>query len=155
MDYPSSRTILCSSFGYRGTKRLVSVNICSVEGNSASIFVSKVPPGILVLNKGKWMRIIFRRNKTAVLGTRKAQLPLSEGKHQLPNSCGKILFPTIFYHLNFQYRIRTDQIRLAHTNIPLKGHKTIWESRKLHSKPLSYYFSLGAPVVMGLVVRLV
>ena len=30
----------------RGTKRLVSVNICSVEGNSAGIFVSKVPPGI-------------------------------------------------------------------------------------------------------------
>ena len=34
---------------FRGTKRLVSVNICSVEGNSADTFVSKVPPGIFVI----------------------------------------------------------------------------------------------------------
>ena len=33
----------------RGTKRLVSVNICSVEGNSANIFASKVSPGIFVI----------------------------------------------------------------------------------------------------------
>ena len=33
----------------RGTKRLVSVNICSVEGSSASVFVSKVSPGIFVI----------------------------------------------------------------------------------------------------------
>ena len=33
----------------RGTKRLVSVNICSVEGNSADIFVSKVSPGIFAI----------------------------------------------------------------------------------------------------------
>ena len=33
----------------RGTKRLVSVNICSVEGNLADIFVSKVLPGIFVM----------------------------------------------------------------------------------------------------------
>ena len=33
----------------RGTKRLVSVNISSVEGNSAGIFVNKVSPGILVI----------------------------------------------------------------------------------------------------------
>ena len=33
----------------RGTKRLVSVNICSVEGNSADIFVSKVSAGIFVI----------------------------------------------------------------------------------------------------------
>ena len=33
----------------RGTKRLVSVNICSVEGNWADIFGSKVPPGIFVI----------------------------------------------------------------------------------------------------------
>ena len=33
----------------RGTKRLVSENICSVEGNSAAIFVSKVSPGIFVM----------------------------------------------------------------------------------------------------------
>ena len=38
-----------SSTFVRGTKRLVSVNICSVEGNSADIFVSKVPPGIFAI----------------------------------------------------------------------------------------------------------
>ena len=46
----------------RGTKRRVSVNICSVEGNSADIFVSKVSPGILVV-KEKGMPIIFGRMK--------------------------------------------------------------------------------------------
>ena len=35
----------------RGTKRLVSVNICSVEGNSAGIFVSKVSPGIFLVRE--------------------------------------------------------------------------------------------------------
>ena len=35
----------------RGTKRLVSVNICSVEGNSADIFVSKVSPGLFVVKE--------------------------------------------------------------------------------------------------------
>ena len=30
----------------RGTKRLVSVHICSVEGNPAGIFVRKVSAGI-------------------------------------------------------------------------------------------------------------
>ena len=37
--------------GIRGTKRLVSVNICSAEGNSAGIFVSKVSPGIFVVKE--------------------------------------------------------------------------------------------------------
>ena len=46
----------------RGTKRLVSVNICSVEGNSADIFDSKVSPGIFVM-KEKLMPIIFGRIK--------------------------------------------------------------------------------------------
>ena len=35
----------------RGTKRLVSVNICSVEGNSADIFVSQVSPLIFVIKE--------------------------------------------------------------------------------------------------------
>ena len=34
-----------------GTKRLVSVNICSVEGNSAANFVRKVSPGIFVIKE--------------------------------------------------------------------------------------------------------
>ena len=67
----------------------------------------------------------FRRDKTAVLGAIKAQPPFSEGKYQLLNSWNKIPFPTIFYHLNFSYRIRTDQTLLARTNIFIKGHKTI------------------------------
>ena len=50
----------------------------------------------------------------------------------------------------FSYHIRTDQIVFARTNIPLKDHKTIWESRKLHSKAFCYFFSLGAPVFYGL-----
>ena len=36
---------------YRGTKRLDSVNVCSVEGNSADIFVTEVSPGILVVKR--------------------------------------------------------------------------------------------------------
>ena len=47
---------------FRGTKRLVSVNICSVGGNSAGIFVSKVSSRIFVI-KEKWMPIIFGRIK--------------------------------------------------------------------------------------------
>ena len=43
---------------FRGTKRLVSVNICSVEGNSAGIFVSKMSPAVLVI-KAKLMPINF------------------------------------------------------------------------------------------------
>ena len=58
----------------------------------------------------------FRRDKTAVLGAIEAQVLFSEGKYQLLNSWNKIPFPTICY------RIRTDQIMLARTNIPVKGH---------------------------------
>ena len=45
----------------------------------------------------------------------------------------------------FSYHIRTGEMMLTRTNIPLKGHKTIWESRKLHPKPLSYFFLIGCP----------
>ena len=86
-------------------KRLVSVNICSVEGNSADIFVQSVTWNFR--NKGKMNAYYFRREKTAVLGAKKAQLPFSEGKYQLQNSWNTIPFPTIFYHLN---------IRLPHPN---------------------------------------
>ena len=40
--------IFKTEYFFRGTKRLISVNICSAEGNSAGIFVSKVSPGISV-----------------------------------------------------------------------------------------------------------
>ena len=35
----------------RGTERLVSANIRSVEGNSAGIFVGKVSPGIFLVKE--------------------------------------------------------------------------------------------------------
>ena len=44
----------------------------------------------------------FRKDKTAVLGAIKAQLPFSGGKYQLLFSWYEIPFPTIFYCLNFQ-----------------------------------------------------
>ena len=49
----------------------------------------------------------------------------------------------------FSYHIRTAQMVLARTNIHLQDHKTIWESRKLHSKAFCYFFSLGVPVATG------
>ena len=55
-------TLLNTDYKIRGTKRLVSVNICSAEGNSAGIFVNKVSPGIFVA-KEKWTPIIFGRVK--------------------------------------------------------------------------------------------
>ena len=69
----------------KGTKRLVSVQICSVKDNSAGIFVSKVPPGIFVIKKRR-MLIISGRIKLPFWGAIKAQLPFSEGKYQLLNS---------------------------------------------------------------------
>ena len=86
---------------FRGTKGLVSVNICSVEGNSAGILVRKVSAGFFCKKLGKMNAYYFRRDKTAVLGAVKAQLPFSEGKYQLLNPWTTIPFPTIFYHLNF------------------------------------------------------
>ena len=68
----------------RGTKRLVSVNICSVEGNSADILVSKVSRNFRT--KAKMNAYYFREDKTAVLGAIKGQLPFSEGKYQQLNS---------------------------------------------------------------------
>ena len=86
----------------RGTKWLVSLNLCSVEGNSAGIFVRKLIVNWNFRNQGKMNIYYFRRDETAVLGTMKAQLSFSEGKYQLLNSWNKIPFPTIFYHMNFQ-----------------------------------------------------
>ena len=56
----------------------VSVNIYSLKGNSAGIFVSKVSPGIFVY-ESKMNAYYFRSDKTAILGAIKAQLPFSEG----------------------------------------------------------------------------
>ena len=86
----------------------------------------------------------FRRDKTAVLGSIKAQLPFSVGKYQLLNSWNEISFPTIFYVLKFVLPHSNRSSYVSSHNYPFKGHKTISESRKLHFKPFSYSFSLGA-----------
>ena len=59
----------------RGTKRLVSVNICSVEGNSAGIFVSKVhvSPGIFVIKESP--AAIFGRQISAAKFVEKKSVP--------------------------------------------------------------------------------
>ena len=73
------------------------------------------------------MPFTFGGKITAVLGAIKAQLPFSEGKYQLLNSWNKIPFPTNEFSIIsfFSYGIRTDQIMLAHTNIPFIGHSEI------------------------------
>ena len=57
----------------------------------------------------------FLKDKTAVLGAIKAQLPFSEGKYQLLNSGNRIPTTAIFYHLNFQlpHPNRTDSAVLV------------------------------------------
>ena len=102
-----------------------------MEGNSADIFLSTVSPGVFVI-KVKLNVYYFWRYKTAVLGASdkllvryKVRLPFLEGKYQLLNSWNKILFPTIFYHMNFQIPHPNRSVILARTNIPLKGHKTM------------------------------
>ena len=76
----------------------------------------------------------FRRDKTAVLGAIKAQLPFSEGKYQLLNSWNKILFPTNFYYLNLNLNLN-----LPHPNrsnvvsshkYPLKRPKNVIRKQK-------------------------
>ena len=56
----------------RDTKRLVLVNICSVESNSAGICVSKVSPGIFVI-KAILMHIIFGGIKPSFSGCDKSR----------------------------------------------------------------------------------
>ena len=72
----------------RGTKRLVSVHICSVECYSAGIFDSNygVTWNFRSEEKIKMHAYYFRDGENAVLGAIKAQLPFSEGKFQLLNS---------------------------------------------------------------------
>ena len=94
------------------------------------------------------MPIIRRREKTAVLGAIKAQLPLSEGKYHPLNLWNKISFLQFSIIRIFSYHIRTDQIVLARRNIPLKCHKTLRESGKLHSKPFPCFFLVGCPCIL-------
>ena len=69
--------------------------------------------------------VFSEADKTTVLGAKKAQLPFSEHRYPLLKSCHKIPFPVISVVGIFSCRIQTDEMLLAHTNIPLKGHKTI------------------------------
>ena len=84
---------------------------------------------------------------TTILGEIKAQLPFSEGKYQLLNSWNKILFPTNFYHLNFHLPHPNRSNDVSSHRYPFKRPKNVMRKHKLHSKPCSYFFSLGAPVV--------
>ena len=117
------------SKGTRGTKRLVSENICSVEGNSAAIFVSKVSPGIFG-NKGKMNAYYFRRDRSSVLGAIKAQLPFSEGKYLLLNSRIKFLFPTNFCHLNFHLPHPNRSNDVSSRKYPVKRPKNVMRKHK-------------------------
>ena len=69
----------------RSTKRLVSVNTCSVEGNSGGDFPKHSAPWNF-RNKEKMNAYYFWEDKTTVLGAIKGQLPFSDGKYQLLNS---------------------------------------------------------------------
>ena len=68
----------------RGTKRLVSVNICSEEVIQLTFWLLSVTWNFR--NKGKVSASHFREEKTDGFGAIKAQLPFSEGKYQLLNS---------------------------------------------------------------------
>ena len=114
---------------YRGIKQLVSVNICSVEGNSAGIFASKLSTGIFVI-KVKFNIYYFRRVKTAVLSAIKAKLPFSEGKYQLLNSRNKIPFPTIFYDMNFQLSYPNSSNNFSSHKYPFKKPNNDISKRK-------------------------
>ena len=75
--------------------------------------------------------------------------------------------PKIFFSGYFRNYLNCDSLRWSHTrfrsnnvsrvlariNIPLKGHKTIWGSRKLRSKPFSYFFSLNCDLLFCLAQR--
>ena len=55
----------------------------------------------------------------------------------------------MFYPLSFQlpHPNRLNNVILAWTNIPLEGHKMIWESRKMHFEAFFLCYSRwGAPV---------
>ena len=101
-------------------KWLLSVNVCSEEGNSAGTRVSKMPPGIFA-HKGKMNAYYFRSGKTAILGAIKAQLPFSEGNYQLLNSRNKLPFPTVLYHLHLNLQL----LHPSSHKYLLKSHKTI------------------------------
>ena len=62
----------------------------------------------------------LRKDKTAVLGAIKAQLPFSEGKYQLLISWNEILFPTIFYRLNFQLPHLNRSYSVSSQTYPIK-----------------------------------
>ena len=84
----------------------------------------------------------FWKDKIAVLGAIKAQLPFSGGKYQLVFSLYEIPFPTIFYCLNFQL---PHQIVLARRNISLKGHIKAYEKAENCILSLLPIFSCWVP----------
>ena len=129
---------------FKGTKRKVSVNICSEEGNSADISrLQSVTWNFR--NKGKTNAYYFRRDKTAILGTIKAQLPFSEGKHELLNSWNKISFPRIFYHMTFQLPHPNRSNSVSSQKYPFKRQYNDMRKRKTGFYAFPHFISLGAP----------
>ena len=80
-----------------------------------------------VPNKGKMNAYYFRKDKTAVLGAIKAQLPFSGGKYQLLISWNEIPYPTVFYRLNFQ---------LPH---PSRSNSVSSQTYPVNKKPIKGY----------------
>ena len=92
----------------------------------------------------------FRRDKTAVLGAIKAQLPFSESKYQLLNSWNKVLFPTNFYYLNFQLPHPNRSNVVSSHKYPFKEAKKRYEKAENCILSLFPIFcSLGAPDFCG------
>ena len=63
----------------------------------------------------------FRKDKIAVLGATKAQLPFSGSKYQLLFSRYEIPFPTIFYCLNSQLPHPNRSNSVSSLKYPVKG----------------------------------
>ena len=55
------------------------------------------------------------------------------------------MFPTNFYHLNFHLPHPNRSNDVSSHKFLFKRQKNVMRKQKLHSKPLPYFFSLGAP----------
>ena len=88
----------------------------------------------------------FRRDETAVLGEIKAQLPFSGDKYQLLNSWNKILFPTIFYHLNFHLPHPNRSNDVSSHKYPFKRPKKRYEKAQNCILSLFPIFSRWVPL---------
>ena len=87
----------------------------------------------------------FREDETAVLGAIEAQLPFSEGKYQHLISWNKILFPTIFYHLNFQLPHPNRSVGVSSHKCPFRRPQNDMREQKTAFQAFFYIFLVGCP----------